>query len=272
MTSEVITSREWSEINDIIAMIYSAKPMPNLLDIIDHLRELVPFTHSLACLIGTKGTKVEFFKYQSSDISPEHLQLYRDHYIYHDFILWYCAAPQELTFRESDIIAEPYMSDSIFMKEWLTPMNVRYAAGINIAGRGLSYGNICIYRPESSGDFSDKDLLLLKTINEHLCICFRNLFPNGLRSNHLTERQHDLSQRYQLTARETELLRLVGAGTRRSDLAAELYISENTVKKHLNNIFHKMDIASFEELVAKAHTGRHVVTREEMRSGLESGS
>ncbi|PSR34809.1 MAG: DNA-binding response regulator [Sulfobacillus benefaciens] len=52
---------------------------------------------------------------------------------------------------------------------------------------------------------------------------------------------HDVErQQTQLTARELEVLKLVGEGFSNRDIASRLYISENTVKNHLRNILQKL--------------------------------
>jgi DNA-binding NarL/FixJ family response regulator len=45
-----------------------------------------------------------------------------------------------------------------------------------------------------------------------------------------------------LTSREREIVRLVGLGFHNPEIAQRLAISEVTVKSHLNNVFHKLDI------------------------------
>ena len=45
-----------------------------------------------------------------------------------------------------------------------------------------------------------------------------------------------------LTAREREILRLLAAGGTNRHIAEALFISEKTVKTHLNNIFRKLNV------------------------------
>lgn len=55
-----------------------------------------------------------------------------------------------------------------------------------------------------------------------------------------------------LTARETEVLRLIGGGNRNRDIAEQLFISEETVKVHIKHIMEKLSAADRTEAVAIA--------------------
>lgn len=51
-----------------------------------------------------------------------------------------------------------------------------------------------------------------------------------------------------LTARETEIVKLVLAGLTNREIGESLYIAESTVKKHLSNIFEKLPAENREQL------------------------
>jgi DNA-binding NarL/FixJ family response regulator len=55
-----------------------------------------------------------------------------------------------------------------------------------------------------------------------------------------------------LTGRELEVLKLVAQGMSNKEIAAELYISENTVKNHVRNILEKLHLHSRMEAVVYA--------------------
>lgn len=55
-----------------------------------------------------------------------------------------------------------------------------------------------------------------------------------------------------LTERETEIVRLLAQGLSNREIAAQLVVSLGTVKKHLNNIFGKLDAGSRTQALAKA--------------------
>lgn len=56
-------------------------------------------------------------------------------------------------------------------------------------------------------------------------------------------REHDL------TRREEEVLALLLEGRTRSEIARELYVSGDTVKTHIRNLYRKMDVSGKDELV-----------------------
>jgi DNA-binding NarL/FixJ family response regulator len=61
-----------------------------------------------------------------------------------------------------------------------------------------------------------------------------------------------------LSARELEVLRLVARGTANREIAAELFISEATVKTHLTHIYAKLDVKDRAAAVATAYD-RHLL-------------
>jgi DNA-binding CsgD family transcriptional regulator len=53
-----------------------------------------------------------------------------------------------------------------------------------------------------------------------------------------------------LSARESEVLRWVGRGKSNAEIATALYISESTVRKHLQNAYGKLGVSSRTAAVA----------------------
>lgn len=56
-----------------------------------------------------------------------------------------------------------------------------------------------------------------------------------------------------LTTREVEILQLVAAGSTNSEVAQKLWVTEQTVKFHLRNIYRKLDVANRTEASHFAH-------------------
>jgi len=67
-----------------------------------------------------------------------------------------------------------------------------------------------------------------------------------------------------LTNREYEVFELIGKGCNNTDIAEQLYISVNTVKKHVSQIFSKLDIKERTQaaIMASSHfTGRRNIKK-----------
>jgi DNA-binding NarL/FixJ family response regulator len=60
----------------------------------------------------------------------------------------------------------------------------------------------------------------------------------------LEERSRAREKALTLSAREREVLELVAAGAKNKEIAAQLVISEFTVKRHIQNILHKLELPS----------------------------
>ena len=56
-----------------------------------------------------------------------------------------------------------------------------------------------------------------------------------------------------LTDREAEVLRLIASGMSNSEIAAQLFVSEATVKTHVNHIFAKTGSRDRAQAIAYAH-------------------
>ena len=74
-----------------------------------------------------------------------------------------------------------------------------------------------------------------------------------------TTEQH-VSRTAGLTEREVTILKSLARGRSNKQLAAELFVTEQTVKFHLSNIYRKLDVSNRAEAVGYAH--RHGLARD----------
>jgi two-component system, NarL family, response regulator LiaR len=59
-------------------------------------------------------------------------------------------------------------------------------------------------------------------------------------------------ERSGISKRELEILQLINEGLSNQQIAEKLYVSENTVKKHVSNLFLKLDVERRTEAIKKA--------------------
>ncbi len=244
-----LTDQDWSQIDDIIADIYDDDNTIDLEDIIEKLSDLISFSKSLSCLASNVDEGLTFFDFRSSTIPQNSINDYCKHYIHYDFLLWYSAAPNPIVCRATDIIVHEYMANSIFMKEWLEPLDVHYILLVNIAANDHLYGNIALYRSKEEGDFSDRDIAVMSTLNRHLCSRFKSQYPKGIYYDPSGAGTERIQSKYGLSKKEVDIVRLICQGVPRSELAEALYIGNNTLKNYLSNIYQKMEISSYGDLL-----------------------
>jgi DNA-binding NarL/FixJ family response regulator len=58
---------------------------------------------------------------------------------------------------------------------------------------------------------------------------------------------------YQLSSREIQILKEIVGGNNPADIAEKLFISPNTVRTHVNNIYKKLHLNSRAQVISLAH-------------------
>ena len=97
----------------------------------------------------------------------------------------------------------------------------------------------------ASGGFSERDKLLVELLRPHLHAVYQD-----------SQRRRAGAPR--LTPRQWELLKLVASGHSNADIAQQLFLSENTVRKHLENIYERLSVSSRTAAVARVFQGGYL--------------
>ncbi len=93
--------------------------------------------------------------------------------------------------------------------------------------------------------FADPDLIDRAYTEYDIFACFeKQAFERSTFVETVQEIARQTALTQDLTEREIEVLALVAQGYGNKQIAAELYISTNTVKRHLKSIFSKLDVTS----------------------------
>ena len=97
-------------------------------------------------------------------------------------------------------------------------------------------------------------LVMLPPLNHKLVLLLKSHTYLAAYDNMSRSQQTDIVRQFKtldpLTVREQEVLKLILSGKSNRDIAAALFISENTVKTHARNIFSKYDVSSRTELIS----------------------
>lgn len=97
---------------------------------------------------------------------------------------------------------------------------------------------LLLFRDEGSPDFSEREKAILALARPHLAELH-------------TRRDRELRGEPHLTPRQWEVLRRVATGASNTQIARDLGLSEATVRKHLENVFLRLDVQSRTEAVSR---------------------
>ena len=102
-------------------------------------------------------------------------------------------------------------------------------------------GLVTLYRTIGKDNFDSDDMFIFELMKDHL------LFRLSEERRNRQEIQEKLTvseavQKYHLTKRENTILSLLMKGKDNNEISGELAISVNTLKKHILNIYRKLDI------------------------------
>ena len=98
--------------------------------------------------------------------------------------------------------------------------------------------------------------LVRETINEHVVHVHRRFLPDQHSRVNAIAVNGSL-----LTPRELEVLQLVAAGFTNEEIARSLWVTEQTVKFHLSNLYRKIDVVNRTEASHYAHVNGLISTR-----------
>lgn len=111
-----------------------------------------------------------------------------------------------------------------------------------------------LFRP--GRDFSVRDLMILDSLRPFL-LAYESHRTLAEKLAALQAVRRGTFDTGVLSSRENEVMDLVAAGASNAQIAERLWISPGTVRKHLENIYHKLEVGS--RTAAMARTGRSSV-------------
>lgn len=241
-------------VNQIIWQIYDTLDMRNMRKVfLRQLSQLINFSFSdfsIGFINHDGGPKlvdpVVVSKY-SKEFEKEFIFSYESKFCKLDYLEWVFLTPESLVYRESDLISDEVRIKSLFYQEYLKVFNLTQVAGIVLANNDHFFGAATFYRSEQSRDFDERDMYILELFVPHL----QKRFENESKTNRELSRSSSyiLKYMYRLTGREIPIMGLLLYGYSNKEIGLRLGITINTVKKHVSNIYSKLDINNRPQLI-----------------------
>ncbi len=103
------------------------------------------------------------------------------------------------------------------------------------------------FTAEKRGGISDRDVRVLELLTPHLVQLYRRA----------AARRSPTAESNGLTPREFEVVSLVGEGKTNQEIAQILWLSPNTVRKHLENVYEKLEVTNRTAAAARIFGAPH---------------
>lgn len=242
---EKITENEWKFINEILLQIHGNDDIDSMRkEMFDMLQYIVKFDYGAFFLCKDDGVTNPI----GYNISKEELEKDTSHIEEINplkTLRGLMMDPKHPAIRVSEYIFTEKLEDTEYYNLIWKPKRIRYSILVGIGYKGRELGSINLYRIEDKNDFSDKDLEILNILKAHLNIrLYRENIPYRINPD-----ESSLKTIYRLTDRETEIVELWIRGLTDNEISDRLAISKNTLKKHISNVFGKLEINSRVELL-----------------------
>jgi DNA-binding CsgD family transcriptional regulator len=149
------------------------------------------------------------------------------------------AAGDRRAYRLSDVTSLRRFRRAALYGEFFAPAAIHHQLTFGLGGPPGPLVGVWVNRTRR--DFSHEELLLAELLRPQLQ-------AGELAATRAVARDA-------LTHREREVLDLIATGATNAAVAEALVVSPNTVKKHLDNIYAKLDVGSRAAAVARVHAG-----------------
>jgi DNA-binding CsgD family transcriptional regulator len=158
-------------------------------------------------------------------------------------------------YRISDVVSRAQFQETDLYRELYAPIGVEYQISFALPSAGEEILAIALSRREA--DFTDEERELLAVARPHLIQIYRNALQHSdvlsrpsLGSASAPD-QWTL-QGLGLTPAQANVLRLIAGGQSTSNIASELGISERTVQKHLERVYHRLGVGDRSAAIHRA--------------------
>jgi DNA-binding CsgD family transcriptional regulator len=197
------------------------------------------------------------------------VQLNMDNYITKDYLQNYyhldLLIPQNVNFekclviRNLDIVPAHIYENSEYYHDFMKKYGFYYNLAMFLFDGKRLLGMVDFVKPKKDIPFSLNEVKTLEIISRFLIQKLHALEIHnknkeiGSKSNSYAISSPKIHQQI-LTQKENEVLELAKKGYSNSQIANELFISVNTVKKHMQSLYQKFNVSNRTSLCYKAHS------------------
>lgn len=240
--------------NDIMYELHSCSEYEDLkLRFLPRLKILIPYSYA-SILAAELAPDSETIQLHTPICCPDYFSEAEEEYIHcadEDHLLWLLHRRESGLIRESDLIPEDSRLNNPLYLRCYQKYDIYDTLQYSIIYQQQLLGVLTLFRTRIDGLFSDDDMFFLRSLGTHLNLAMYRISSvhSGSYGYVAPSAMDALSARYLLTSRESEIVRLLLQFSNLDEISARLQIRENTIQKHMQNSFRKMNISSRWELL-----------------------
>ena len=249
-----LTAVLWKSVNEAALWIHEQIGLDTLQEgTLKQLARLIPHRIAMFDLIemDEHGTP-SYVHPASTGMNKQALADYYERYAAMDYTTWSFDLHKVNVYRDLDLVDVARRDATPIYCEWMEPLGVYYGCTAMLAHSNTPLGSITLFREKDAGDFTDTELATLTEVAKHVSLRLHNLYPHGIKLEQDAAKdplQHLITD-HDIQPREAEILRLMLDGATNKQMAEQLFISESTVKKHVNAIYRKLGVKNRMGLMA----------------------
>jgi DNA-binding CsgD family transcriptional regulator len=235
MVTGEITTSDMSVVLDCVYRLHAARGRTELLTVaVEELARLVRCdTASLTVVDAPRGV-VEMYDYPTGSLRGT-AELLADDLDEHPAVAHYLATRDSTPRAISELVPRQQWRSTGLYRTMFRPFDVADQLVVPIANDGD--GGVGVGLNRSTPGFTDRERARLELVRPHLAQAYAAV----VRLEALQPGVDD-SGLAALTAREREVLELVGLGLTDRQIAAKLHLSDRTVSKHVENLKAKLGV------------------------------
>jgi DNA-binding CsgD family transcriptional regulator len=184
------------------------------------------------------------FSDYNEDFEKNFIYEYDTKYASMSYSRWLHNEERCIIMRDSDLISERLRKKSKYYKEYIKNNGFEHVLNCEYAYNSVNFASLTLYRTDELGNFTNNEINYL----ELLTPCILSGINRSLDYNTFYSKNNFIDN-FNLTKREKYIINFVYEGKTNKEIADLSFISKNTVKKHLSNIYHKMGISNRSKLI-----------------------
>ena len=227
---------DWMQLNSIIYKIYTMEDVDEMrLQLLEQLGMLLDFDSAdffLAARDGADRLTRPVLYHCDDDLA----EMY-DSIDYSRGILY---SGKTVVYRETNIISDEARTQTEYYQKVYRPNHWHYSMQLVMAYKKKFVGVITFYRTIGKKNFKYDDIFILDLLKDHLSYRLYQEYTKGSAPARISP--DEAVEKFHLTRRESDVLREMLEGKETHETAQDLNISENTLKKHILNIYRKAGV------------------------------